>query len=271
MLVGLDKIIIIDSSDSNLQSPNLQTIQGVEYVITEVRSAAIQRNIGLNLIDSSDYVFFIDDDVVPPKNYFTECISTLTSTGAVGVSGIALNPKIHNNFQKKKSFLHKIFLLDSSSPGTLLKSGVNVPIRILESGSIKVDWLIGCSAWVYSAIGDTRFESDFHGQSVGEDVIFSVRMREKGFLVTNSDILLLHNESNIERPTKKEFWQMWVKNRARLIEVARFGPAGKISFWWSNLGQLLILIYLKVTHKNYTSGSIRGLLKGFALVLKHKK
>jgi GT2 family glycosyltransferase len=271
MLAGSDKIIIIDSSDSNLRSPNLQTIHSVEYVVTEVRSAANQRNIGLNLIDSSDYVFFLDDDVVPPKNYFTECISTLNTTGAVGVSGVALNPNTQNNFQRKKSFLHKIFLLDSSIPGTLLKSGVNVPVRIMESGIVKVDWLIGCSAWAFKEIGSTRFESDFHGQSVGEDVIFSVRMRKKGCLVTNSDILLMHLESNIERPTKKEFWQMWVQNRARLIEVARFGPFGKLSFWWANLGQLLILIYLKVTRKSYIKGSMRGLLQGFALVLKHKK
>lgn len=271
MLVGSDKIIIIDSSDKNLQNPNLQTIPRVEYVVTELRSAANQRNIGLSLIDSSDYVFFLDDDVIPPEDYFKECILTLNTTGAVGVSGIALNPNTQSYFRRNKSFLHKIFLLDSRNPGTLLKSGVNVPVTVLESGSKKVDWLIGCSAWKYNAIGGTRFESDFHGQSVGEDVIFSVRMREKGSLVTNSDILLTHLESNIERPTRKEFWQMWVQNRARLIEVAGFGLAGKISFWWSNLGQLLILSYLKVTRKNYTAGSIRGLLQGFALVLKHKK
>jgi GT2 family glycosyltransferase len=271
MLAGSDKVIVVDSSDSNLQSPNLQTIHGVEYVVTGLRSAANQRNIGLNLINSSDYVFFLDDDVIPPKDYFAECILTLNTTGAVGVSGIALNPNIQNDFQRKKSFLHKIFLLDSSNPGTLLKSGVNVPVSVLESGSKKVDWLIGCSAWKYNAIGGTRFESDFHGQSVGEDVIFSVRMREKGSLVTNSDILLTHLESNIERPTKKEFWQMWVQNRARLIEVARFGRAGKISFWWANLGQLLILIFLRVTSKSYIKGSMRGLFQGFALVLKHKK
>jgi GT2 family glycosyltransferase len=270
MLKNDDKVIIIDSSDLGSQSQNLQTISRISYVITDVKSAAIQRNIGIDLIGPSDYVFFLDDDVIPPKNYFSDCVKTLEDSRAVGMSGVAINPQKINTFAKKKSILHRIFLLDSSKSGSLLKSGVNVPIRTLNSGVKEVEWLIGCSAWVYSAISDTRFETDFMGQSLGEDVIFSTRMKSKGKLVTNSKILLIHEESMIERPTRKDFWENWVQSRYRIIQVAKFGKTGAICFWWSNLGQFLVLAFLKLIRRNYVEGSLLGLLVGFVSILRGK-
>lgn len=270
MLKNEDKIIIIDSSDLGLQSQNLQTMSGISYVITNIKSAAVQRNIGIDLISTSDYVFFLDDDVIPPKDYFSDCVKTLKDSRAVGVSGVAINPKTIETFTKKKSILHRIFLLDSSKSGSLLKSGVNVPVRTLKSGVKEVDWLIGCSAWVYSAICDTRFEYDFIGQSLGEDVIFSTRMKNKGKLVTNSNILLIHEESTIERPSRKEYWKNWVQSRYRIIKVAKFGKIGALCFWWSNLGQFLVLICIKIGRRNYVKGSLLGLFGGFASVLRGK-
>lgn len=270
MLEKDDKVIIIDSSDPGSRSQNLQMISGISYLVTEVKSAAIQRNIGIDLITESDFVFFLDDDVIPPKDYFPDCVKTLKDSGAVGMSGLALNPQKINGFAKKKSILHRFFLLDSNKSGSLLKSGVNVPIRNLNSGVKEVEWLIGCSAWVYSAINETRFETDFLGQSLGEDVIFSTRMRTKGKLVTNSNILLIHEESIIERPTRKEFWKNWVKSRYRIIRIAKFGKLGVLSFWWSNLGQFLALVIFKLVQRNYVKGSLLGLLGGFVSVLRGK-
>ena len=270
MLKNDDKVIIVDSSDLELQSQNLKTIPRISYVITEVKSAAIQRNIGIDLISASDYVFFLDDDVVPPKDYFSDCVKTLEDSRAVGVSGVAINPQKINTFIKKKSILHRIFLLDSSKSGSLLRSGVNVPVRTLNSGVKEVEWLIGCAAWVYSAISDTRFESDFIGQSLGEDVIFSTRMKAKGKLVTNSNIHLFHEESIIERPTRKEFWKNWVQSRYRIVQVAKFGKIGALCFWWSNLGQFLVLICIKIVRRNYVKGSLLGLLDGSVSVLRGK-
>ena len=87
-----DEMIIVDSSDSGLLSQNLTSIPRVKYVITEIRSAAVQRNIGLNHLGNSKFVFFLDDDVVPNIDYFEKCISVLNSSNVVGVSGVALNP-----------------------------------------------------------------------------------------------------------------------------------------------------------------------------------
>ena len=265
-----DEMIIVDSSDSGLLSQNLTSIPRVKYVITEIRSAAVQRNIGLNHLGNSKFVFFLDDDVVPNIDYFEKCISVLNSSNVVGVSGVALNP----NSKVLRSYpsgligaYHRLFLLDSIRDGVLLRSGVNIPVRNYSRNIYDVEWLIGCSGWVTEKIGDTRFESDFFGQSLSEDVIFSVRMSKKGRIVTDPSIVLSHNESEIARPSKAEFWQMWMVNRFRLIQVANFGLSGTLSYWWANLGQFGILCYSKVSQNGYVKGSIKGLFSGSLSVL----
>jgi glycosyltransferase involved in cell wall biosynthesis len=265
-----DELIIVDSSDPKLLSRNLLLTPQVKYLITEIRSAAVQRNIGLDHIGKSDYTFFLDDDVIPNADYFETCISNLKKSNVVGVSGVALNPKsraLRSYPTGLNGAYHRFFLLDSIKDGVLLPSGVNIPVRNYLGDIYQVDWLIGCSGWLTEKIGDTRFESDFLGQSLSEDVIFSVRMSKKGLIVTDPSIILLHDESEIARPSKDEFWKMWMINRYRLIRVASFGITGTLSYWWANLGQLGILCYSKFRKHNYSSGSIKGLLTGAIVIL----
>jgi GT2 family glycosyltransferase len=269
-----DELIIVDSSDDDYLSDDLTNTPNVKYSKTKIRSAAVQRNIGLDQIGDSSHVFFLDDDVAPESNYFEKCINILESSGAVGVSGVALNPNasvLRTYPAGLIGLYHKLFLLDSKKDGILLTSGVNVPVRDYSDNIFDVDWLIGCSGWLTKEIGDTRFESDFLGQSLSEDVIFSVRMSEKGRLVTVPSIVLSHDESEIARPTKAEFWKMWMVNRYRLVQVANFGLSGKIAYWWASLGQLGILCYSKAMKRMYQQGSIKGLISGTFTVLGFKQ
>jgi GT2 family glycosyltransferase len=269
-----DELIIVDSSDDDYISDDLILMPYVKYLKTKVRSAAVQRNIGLDQITDSSHVFFLDDDVAPEANYFDECIKALEISGAVGVSGVALNPSnlvLRTYPSGFIGFYHRLFLLDSKKDGVLLSSGINVPVRDYSGNIFDVDWLIGCSAWLTKRIGETRFESDFLGQSLSEDVIFSVRMSKKGRIVTVPSIVLSHDESEIARPTKAEFWKMWMVNRYRLIKVAEFGLSGKVAFWWASIGQFGILFYSKVVKRSYQQGSIKGLISGVFAVLGFKK
>ena len=268
-----DELIIVDSSDSALLSEHLKSTPQIKYLITEIRSAAVQRNIGLEYIGDSKYTFFLDDDVMPNSDYFEKCIDILNSSNVVGVSGVALNPKSKVLRSYPSGLIgnyHRLFLLDSKRDGVLLESGVNIPVRNYSRSIHDVDWLIGCAGWLTEKIGKTRFESDFLGQSISEDVIFSLRMSKKGRIVTDPSIVLNHDESDISRPSKAEFWRMWIVNRYRLIQVANFGISGKLSYWWANLGQLGILCYSKSRKRDYSSGSIKGLVSGCLLVLGQK-
>ena len=273
-LSAQDELIIVDSSDDDHLSEDLGLIPHIKYLKTKIRSAAVQRNMGLNELKDSKYVFFLDDDIAPEPSYFNDCIRILEISGVVGVSGIALNPNSKVLRSYPSGFVglyHRFFLLDSMRDGVLLRSGVNVPVRDYSDNVFDVDWLIGCSGWSTKEIGETRFESDFLGQSLSEDVIFSVRMSEKGRLVTVPSIVLSHDESEIARPTKAEFWKMWMVNRYRLIHVAEFGLTGYFSYWWASLGQFGILFYSKTRRRGYQPGSIKGLISGSLTVLGFKK
>ncbi len=268
------EIIIVDSSDYGKSFPERYSDKRIRYHKTDIRSAAIQRNIGLELRSNLNYTFFLDDDVIPSEDYFVKSISALVETKSIGVSGIAVNSQksISRSIPKGLSGLfHRIFLLDSNRDGVLLNSGINIPVRGKSPNRIKTEWLIGCSGWVSSIIGKTRFESDFQGQSLAEDVIFSVRMRKFGELVTDSSIQLEHEESAIERPSGHEFWKMWVVNRFRLVEVLKRGRKINYQYWWANIGQLVILIYKKTMKKDYTKGSISGFMVGLTVILRAKR
>jgi hypothetical protein len=136
---------------------------------------------------------------------------------------------------------HRLFLLDSLVDGKLLKSGVNIPIRKFKDGVYESDWLIGCSLWNYEKVKGIRFEQDFYGSSLGEDVIFSVKAKRDGKLLVDSNVILEHLESEIQRPDKTEFWKMWVTNRFRLISNQPNPIISKAAFVWANLGQQLVL------------------------------
>ena len=273
-LSAQDELIIIDSSDDYFLSQRLSLNPEIKYITTGIRSAAVQRNMGLDQITDSRYVFFLDDDVEPDSMYFEKCINILESSNAIGVSGVAINPKskgLRSYPSGLVGLYHRLFLLDSMRDGVLLKSGVNIPVRDYSGKVYDVDWLIGCSAWLTEKVGNTRFESDFLGQSLSEDVIFSVRMGKKGRIVTDPSIVLSHDESDVARPSKLEFWQMWMINRYRLIQVAEFGLPGYFSYWWANLGQFGILLYSKTRKRGYQPGSIKGLISGSLTVLGFEK
>lgn len=262
-----NEIIIVDSSDKPKTAYLKMNSQiDYKYIHTKIKSAAIQRNIGLkNLNLNSNFVFFLDDDVVPEPGYISNLMKHLNNEANVGVSGIAVNP----NLKELRTYpygligiFQKIFCLDSNHDGKLLKSGINIPLRDLAQNPINVEWLIGCSAWRREYIGDTSFEVDFYGQSLAEDVIFSYLMSAKGNLLVDPSIVLSHLESEIGRPNEIDFWSMWMTNRWRLIKIDAGENLSRVLFWWATIGQLIILFYGIFENRQKSFSSIKGIIIG---------
>jgi GT2 family glycosyltransferase len=213
-----DEIIIVDSSEKKQLSYSAIG-KSINYLHTDVKSAAKQRNIGLSCVgENTQVLFFLDDDTNPESTYFEDMISTLLDLNAVGVSGIAINPEkiARGKPVGVNGFLKKIFFLDSKFDGKLLISGVGIPIREGDGRIIEVEWLIGCSCWDYQKIKSLKFEEDFLGYSLGEDVIFSARARKLGKLFVNCNIALNHKELPQADPNVFKFYYMWVYYRFRL-------------------------------------------------------
>jgi GT2 family glycosyltransferase len=263
----IDEIIIVDSSDNNLQNLSHFSKFKINYQHTNIKSAAIQRNIGMALVNENcKFLAFLDDDVLPGKEYFNQLSSVLTENNAAGVSGLALNSKKSKKISSNKLaiFYRQIFLLDSKIQGIVLKSGVNVPIKFEENFNkiAKSQWLIGCAVWDYQKIKKLRFDTRLFGQSLGEDVIFSLKANKTGPLFVNAGVWLEHTESSKERPNHFNFYRMWVRNRYYIVQELsnrKYQPA----FHWCNFGKSIILFIFIMKNPIQSLNSLAGMVYGY--------
>jgi glycosyltransferase involved in cell wall biosynthesis len=236
-----DEIIIVDSSEISQSSYEIIN-KSIKYLHTTEKSAARQRNIGIISVKQDIQVlFFLDDDTNPNSTYFEDMLGTLISLQAVGVSGLAINTEKIERIKPLGvlGFIKKISFLDSNIDGKLLISGVGIPVRKRNVGIIEVDWLIGCSCWDFGKIKDLKFEEDFMGYSLGEDVIFSVKARKLGKLFVNSNIFLNHLELPQTDLNIIKHNYMWVYYRFRLSKYNSNKFVFYLAFYLSVLSKLI--------------------------------
>jgi glycosyltransferase involved in cell wall biosynthesis len=267
-LIQPNQIIIVDSSDFNQRKKNDFSDTRIVYQTTQIKSAAIQRNIGMELVsERTKYLAFLDDDVQIEHDYFSKLIDTLNSTGAIGVSGLAINPKEKkspNNSGLFRNSFSRFFLNDSKKSGVILRSGINIPVKGKSPQPVKSQWLIGCSIWNYDKIKSLRFEKDFFGQSLGEDVIFSLKASEFGSLLVDTSVEICHLETDIMRPNSEEFTFMWVTNRLRIVQTNRNPRLNLFPYHWANLGKFLQILLVSRHDKKH---KIKGFFKGYKHIL----
>jgi len=273
---GVTSVLIIDSSDNpfRIVSSNRWTFDLSIHHVT-IKSAAVQRNIGLEMLSRDcEYLCFLDDDVEPHPDYIYRLVDGLEKTKGIGISGIALNPTKRDSLRTKPRGLYgnlqRFFGLDSVRDGALLKSGINIPIRRYDGEIQEVEWLIGCSVWKFNVISDLRFESDFMGQSLSEDVIFSHRARQRGRLFVDPTVHLNHSESEIGRPKGIEFWSMWVINRKRLVDLFDKNTLHLLSYHFANFGQFLSLIYSGVFVRGGSTPQALGIPMGYIRLIRRR-
>lgn len=262
-------IVVIDSSDDSASERLISgNFPNVSFFRSRIASAAVQRNIGLEIVSKSrpHIVVFLDDDVIPEKHYLSDLVESFNDPSVVGASGVAVSLSSRSELLVKNAFreiFKKLFLLASSKEGRLLPSGVPIPVRSDSNILLEVEWLIGCSAWRFESIKDLRFENDFEGYSLGEDVIFSYRASKLGKLVVDSRIKLPHSESKINRPREFIYWRKWMNYRWRLCKLSPGREWRVAAYYWSSLGQLAMNIMKLITLKRGSLGSILGIFLGF--------
>ena len=263
--VEINRIIVIDSSD-DINFQNLEYLHDkIMHSRTKIKSAARQRNIGIEKLDPNEkYVAFLDDDVIVPNHYFVNLIHTLETTGCVGVSGLALNPQTSPKDNIFRNLLARLFLLSSNKEGVVLKSGVNIPVNQNSRNLIEVEWLIGCSIWNFSKIRNLRFREDFQGQALGEDVIYSHNARKFGKIYVDPRVILIHHESPLMRPNDDEFMYMWIKNRYEIVKERQIKNGSLPAYHWANFGKILQIIFMK---KRGKLPSLKGIFRAYSEIL----
>jgi len=210
--------LIIDASENAyILNPNERN---TKVIASSIRSAAIQRNIGIEYLAKMnldlDYLAFLDDDVRVSTDYFQKIHETFKGfPQAVGVSGIAISSSERGIRQNR----FWSFLGLTGEEGILTSAAINIPVRKATS-QVEVDWLIGCSVWKWEIARRLKFQKDFLGQSVFEDVLFSVEAADFGTLIVNPNIVIEHLLAGEERPNSLNHYRSWVINRYRLNQVA---------------------------------------------------
>lgn len=261
------EIVVVDSSDIKNCDQIFTENNRIKYIRTDIKSAAIQRNIGLKEITKEcKYVAFLDDDVMPNFDYFDELISLIKEKNAVGVSGLAKNSKRlrPNKTNLLNDRFRRFFLLSSKNEGSVTRSGVNIPAKTRNGPPyiVKVDWLIGCSVWDFQKIQGLRFNSNFFGQSLGEDVLFSLQASRIGTLYVDTSVILEHSESKVGRPSEFDFYSMWVRNRYAIVTELH-GRRFQLEFHWSNLGKFLALIFTIFANPIQRVRAMAGIFVGY--------
>ena len=264
------EIIIVDSSD-NIQVSYSEINKIIRYLHTNDKSAARQRNLGMiNVEKDTEVLFFLDDDTNPSTNYFEKMLNTLISNNAIGVSGLAINP--NKVWRVKPSgilgFIKRITFLDSKIDGKLLISGVAIPVRTKESSVVETDWLIGCSCWNFQKIKLLRFEEDFTGYSLGEDVIFSIQAKKLGKLLVDTGIQIGHFELPHVETNIVQFNSMWVYNRFRIKKYLDRKSTFYFAFFFSTFART-IYTFMSLPKKPYAGAKqILGITLGLLRIVR---
>lgn len=267
------EIIIVDSSDPENYLDITKFIESkinIQYFKTSIKSAAIQRNIALEkLSHKTSFLVILDDDVVIGQNYIKALVENFKRQSVVGVSGIAFNSK--KGLQAHGvNLLKLLFFLDSRNPGVITLSGVNIPVHINNTNkAILSEWLIGCSVWRFNAIQKLRFQNNFFGQSLFEDVIFSMAARKKGELIVDTSVIFEHEESELQRPNQTDFYKMWIFNRYYVVLALDKNFTKYLAFHWTNFGKTIQVIFEILCFKNSSLSKLKGIGLGYKQLLKN--
>jgi GT2 family glycosyltransferase len=197
-----DSLIIVDASSDSRSEGVINQYPTPELLADDIvyvrvsgsrRGLTRQRNIGLRLA-RTDLVAFFDDDIVLLPGCLGEMERPLRmSEGIVGVAAYIENEP--RRPPPRWWFRRRAGVVTSLQPGRYFRSGTSTPWGFLPPTTewIEGDWLPGgASMWRTGAARYVRFNESFVRYCSGEDLEFSLRMKERGRLVVAGSARLLH-------------------------------------------------------------------------------
>ena len=249
---GLDIKYIVDSFENELK---------IKYFHVNQSGQINQKMIGISKFGKNvEWIMFLDDDLLVSQNLSHNIRrSTLHLKNAIGI-GLKLPMK--TRFNKKSRIMiyaARIFLLDSSEKGKLLKSGHAV--SYMESSKIlETKWLSGASIWKTEIAKKYNSVHPFSRYAAYEDVIFSHQVANLGTLYFDPALELNFQEKQPEDITSTDAFIS--ANYWRYFLVCSDEYFNFIQFLWSQLGRTIFFV---LNHKN--GSSIRILKSNLNILL----
>ena len=260
-----ETIIVVDSSDKDglkekLEKEIEQARIEFIYIKSEIKSAGIQRNIGIEK-NNDDIILILDDDIILEKNFVKE-IKDIFEEDIKREIG-AVTGKITNERKLGivSTIIRKIFCLSENGKGEIKKSWSNNNYWKLNEIS-EVQWLpSGCSAYRKQVFVYENFDNNLFGYSYMEDVDVSYRIGKKIKLIYDPLAKCIHNHkcSPSTRLNSREKQKVYMKNYQYLFKKnmpQQFNY--KFCHYWSYIGYL-IRGFLLERNLGFVLGTIEGI------------
>jgi glycosyltransferase involved in cell wall biosynthesis len=198
---GAEAVVIVDSSDDDaterLAAEFDHRIAGMLWIRSSVRSAARQRNLGAERVDT-DIVMFLDDDVVLEPEFIAAIMHVFEDTSIQSTAGVS--GTITNQVYSDPKGLNRLLLgfcigqWRGSFAGRLVGPAVNFLPEDRPVTVQAVEWIpAGCGAYDRRIFLSERF-ADFEGYSFAEDVHLSSRIARKHRLFNTTEARLYHED-----------------------------------------------------------------------------
>ncbi len=271
-------VMVVDSSDIEFhKNQNVSIINShklnIDYFWTPVSSTSAQRNIGLKHLmkmSNIDFILFLDDDTYPDQNYVQQLLNSFESLGSDFIGGMGIDTNHTYNHSKFIEFLKRIALFSSKYKGKILKSGhCSQPYDGKNHNVIEVEWLWSCSLWKKSAINNLFFPEIYDGYVLGEDILFSIKARERGKLFCNPKAQL----AQIARGNQKVLTNDLIRKSLKLRLILRqtyYGIETK-SIWyiWNSICELLYYLFIHIFRLNFPRLNFILLLKDYFIFFRN--
>ncbi len=196
-----ETVVVVDSSANQETREVLESVTGkvqfaCVYQFSSVASAAVQRNVGVNLCGAA-IILLLDDDVVLEPNFCEEILQVFRANGGQRLGGVS--GTISNQVYSDPRGLNRILLgmclgrFKGSFAGRVLGPAVNFLPADSPDLVQQVEWLpTTCTAYPRDVFLAHRFEETFEGYSFAEDLHLSTRIGRTHRLMNTTRARVFH-------------------------------------------------------------------------------
>lgn len=261
------QVIIADGGrDAEHVVNSFQNKLPISWLDCPIAGQIPQRNLALKqLNDDIKVVIYFDDDIIQDPDSMANLIS-FWNEQQEEPAGVSFN--LFGLPKQKDSFMRKLFCMELSPAGRVLKSGYNTPITELEQ-SIKSDWLIGgATAWRRDILENQTHAGIATSWAICEDLIFSYPVGKQQPLHVCANARVRDGDT----PRKFTFSEMRSKGRKavlwRFFFVSQHSELSKPAFFWMMLGQTAPRLLIGLLGNSSQLGHGLGHLEAILICLK---
>ncbi len=268
-----DQILVIDGSLDSIteEALNPKEFSNLNYYKVEEQERGLtkQRNYGIQkVVETSDIVCFLDDDIILTPGYFQNLITTYSQCPeALGVGGYILDDvewkrnsvgkivqmdefEMDGYIRKLGSrnvLRKKLGLLSDQPPGFMpeFSNGLSISFLPPSGKTYPVEFFMGgVSSYRKELFEKISFSSYFEGYGLYEDMDFCLRASKIGQLYVNTAAQLHHYHEEAGRPNQFDYGKMVVRNGWYVWRVKNPNSKFKSQLKWHSIAFLLTLVRL---------------------------